>query len=104
MISAIVTEFGISTTYFEDSPASGALYSFAFITYLGGVDFNRSFLLSLDRNTSQNYTQPLDLYSGHYRVYVYDIEHDGTLSSGVRYPAVVVDKLLYNRNDSQGIM
>ena len=55
---------------------------------MGDVDFNRSFLLALDRNTSHNHTLPCDLYPGHYRVYVYDIVHDGTLHNGVGYPAV----------------
>ena len=59
-----------------------------FITDSGNLDFSRSFLLALDRNTSHNHTLPFDLYPGRYRVYVYDIEHDGTLHNGVGYPAV----------------
>ena len=76
----------IKALYSEHSTASGALFSFVFS---GDVDFRRSFLLALDRNTSHNYTLPFDLYPGHYRVYVYDIEHDGTLNNGVGYPAVI---------------
>jgi hypothetical protein len=79
----IITEFS------EHSTASGALISFAFITDNGGVDFSKSFLLALDRNTSFNHTLSSDPYPGHYRVYVYDIEHDGALANGVGYPAVI---------------
>ena len=79
----------VTTKYFDHSTASGALFSFAFIICdSGDVDFGRSFLLALDRNTSHNHTLPFDLYPGHYRVYVYDIEHGGALHNGVGYPAV----------------
>ena len=50
------------------------------------VDFTRSTFLALDRVISLNYT--LSLYPGQYRVSVYDIESDGTLASGVGYPAI----------------
>ena len=76
------------TVYSEHFTASGAFFSLMFITDSGDVDFSRSFLLALDRNTSHNHTLPFDLYPGHYRVYVYDTEHDGTLHNGVGYPAV----------------
>ena len=87
MVTAEMQEQAIVITalYSEHSTASGALFSFVFS---GDVDFSRSFLLALDRNTSHNYTLPFDLYPGHYRVYVYDIEHDGMLLNGVGYPAV----------------
>ena len=75
----------VSVGYSEGSSASGALFSFVFLTEDGGVDFNRSALLALDGNTS---LLPFNLHPGHYRVYVYDIEQDGTLSNGVLYPAV----------------
>ena len=78
----------VTTIYSDHSTASGALYSFVFITESGDVDFSRSFLLALDRDTSRNYTLPFHLYPGHYRVYVYDIEQDATLHNGVGYPAV----------------
>jgi hypothetical protein len=76
------------TEYSEHSTASGALYSFVYITESGGVDFTRSSLLAVDRNTSQNYALCFDLYPGHYIVHVYDIECDGALANGVGYPAV----------------
>ena len=78
----------VTTVYSEYSTASGALFSFVFIADSGDVDFSRSFLLAFDRNTSHNHTLPFDLNPGQYRVYVYDIEHDGTLNNGVGYPAV----------------
>ena len=79
----------LETAYFDKSDASGALYSFVFITDGGYVDFSRSFLLALDRNTSHNHTLPFDLHPGRYRMFVYDIEHNGTLNNGVGYPAGV---------------
>ena len=78
----------VTAVYSEYSTASGALFSFVLITDSGDVDFSRSFLLALDRNTSHNHTLSFDLYPGHYRVYVNDIEYDGTLHNGVGYPAV----------------
>ena len=80
----------LTTVYSEYSTASGALFSFVFTTDSGDVDFSRSFLLALDRNTSHNHTLPFDLHPGHYRVYVYDIEYNRTLHNGVGYPAVTV--------------
>ena len=59
-----------------------------FIDDNGDVDFTRSVLLALDRNTSLHHTLPFNLYPGQYRVFVYDIESDGTLYNGVGYPAV----------------
>ena len=78
----------VTTSYFEESSASGALYVLVFVTDEEKVDFTRSVLLALDRETSRDYTLPFSLSPGGYRVFVYDIEHDGTLSSGVSYPAV----------------
>ena len=85
----------IVTNYAGFSNARGALFSFVFITDSGDVDFSKSFLLPLDRNTSHNHTLPFDLHPGRYRVYVYDIEHDGTLHNGVGYPAVT-DELFFS--------
>ena len=74
--------------YSEHSDARGALFDFVFIDDNGDVDFTRSVLLALDRNTSIHHTLPFNLYPGQYRVFVYDIESDGTVSNGVGYPAV----------------
>ena len=78
----------ITTLYSEHSDARGALFDFVFIDDNGDVDFTRSVLLALDRNTSLHHTLPFNLYPGQYRVFAYDIESDGTLSNGVGYPAV----------------
>ena len=60
-----------------------------FIDDNGDVDFTRSVFLALDRNsTSLHHTLPFNLYPGQYRVFVYDIESDGTLSNGAGYPAI----------------
>ena len=84
---------GISTQYSECFTTSGALFSFVYITESGDVDFSRSFLLPLNRN---NHTLPFDLERGHYRVYAYDIEHDGILPDGEGYPAVTKDVFISN--------
>ena len=89
--------------YSKSSTASGAMFSFVFITDSGDVDFCRSILLALDRNTSHNHTLPFDLYPGHYRVYVYDIERDGTLHNGVGYPAVAEELFTNLTNNSNCI-
>ena len=97
----------ITTLYSEHSDARGALFDFVFIDDNGDVDFTRSVLLALDRNTSLHHTLPFNLYPGQYRVFVYDIESDGTLSNGVGYPAVI-DGNYFNAtslddiNDGQG--
>ena len=93
ILNAITTEtdedaIAITTLYSVHSDARGALFDFVFIDDNGDVDFSRSVLLALDRNTSHNHTLPFNLYPGQYRVLVYDIESDGTLSNGVGYPAV----------------
>ena len=98
----LVDRVEVMALYSEHSDASGALFSFVFITENGDVDFTKSTLLALDRNTSLNHTLPFDLYPGHYRVYVYDIEHDKTLSSGLQYPAVT-DGLIITENAGNGI-
>ena len=77
------------TSYSEHSDARGALFAFMFIDDNGDVNFTRSVLLALDRNTSLHHTLPFNLYPGQYRVFVYDIESDGTLSNGVGYPAIM---------------
>ena len=80
-------EIELSTVYSEHSDASGALLNFVFIDDNGDVNFTRSVLLALDKQTSLNHILPFDLYPGQYRVFVYDIESDGTLYNGVGYPA-----------------
>ena len=66
----------ITTLYSEHSDARGALFDFVFIDDNGDVEFTKSVLLALDRNTSLNHTLPFNLYPGQYRVFVYDIESD----------------------------
>ena len=80
-----IVEGVIAANYIEGSNASGALFSFLNINN-SEIDFMRSVLLAVDRN---NNSMPHSLYPGHYRVYVYDIERDGTLHNGVGYPAVI---------------
>ena len=93
----------LTAVYSKYSTASGALFGFVFITNSGDLDFSRSFLLALDRNTSHNHTLPFDLYPGHYRVYVYDIKHDGTLHNGVGYPAATEELFISITNTGNDI-
>ena len=43
--------------------------------------------MALNREDSDQYTLPFHLPSGDYNVSVYDIEPNGTILSGVAYPA-----------------
>lgn len=93
----------VSTEYTNNSDESGALFNLVFINDREEVDFSRSILLPLDRITSGTYTLPFDPYPGQYRVFVYDIESDGTLTSGVGYPAVT-DELITTGNGQGSII
>ena len=50
------------TVYSEGSSARGALLDFVFIDDNGDVNFTRSVLLALDKNTSLKHTLPFNLY------------------------------------------
>ena len=91
----------IKTDYFEHSSASGALYIFVPLDVSGAVDLTRTVYLALDRNTSQNYMLPFSLSGERVAVFVYDIESNGTLASGLEYPAVE-NELIYE--NGQGIV
>jgi hypothetical protein len=86
-VLALNNGISVSVEYRAHSTASGVLFSFVYISG-DDVDFNRSLLLTVDKKTSQNNTLPFDFYSGHYRIYIYDIEYDGTLFNGEVYPAL----------------
>ena len=73
-----------------------------FIDANGDVDFTRSVLLALDRNTSLHHTLPFNVHPGQYRVFVYDIESDGTLYNGVGYPAVTMELILLQSGNGRG--
>ena len=87
-------ETSVSLT-FTNSNAGGALLSFIAITD-DEVNFTTSALVSVNKEISHNYTLPFSLSPGRYRVFVYDIKHDGTLPSDVNYPAVTRD--IYDEN------
>ena len=84
----------MAVTYSEHSCATGALLLFAYINNCNSVHFMFSVFLALNRNVSLNYTLPFQLHQGQYQVFVYDIESDGTLASGVSYPAVNRDIII----------
>ena len=93
-------EITIQTDYFEHSSASGALFIFVFYDS-GAMDLTGTVYLALDRSTSHNHTLLYSLNRGGYRVLAYDIENDGTLASGVGYPAV--SRELVISNITQGV-
>ncbi len=93
-------EIRVTITYSEKSTESGSLIHFTDQTN-EIVNFTRSAIMALNRSASLNYILPFDLYPGQYRVFVYDIEEDGTLLDGVSYPAVRAD--ISTRAESQGI-
>ena len=84
-----------AVTYTPDCNAAlGTLFSFTFITDSGNVDFRRSILLPVDRNSSLSSALPIHLSPGQYRVHVYDIEQDGILNNGTNYPAQEFNRTL----------
>ena len=97
------TSHTLIAQYFEHSVATGVLIVFIYISENRSVNFSRSSYLSLDRNTSLNYTLPDDLTPGLYRVFAYDIESNGTLHNGVTYPASTGEfELTGNIHQGQG--
>ena len=80
----------IRVSYFLHSTAIGAFIIFV------AIDQNfeiHSMHFTLDRYSKENYVLPINLEPEQYDVFVYDIEHDGTLRDGVNYPAAR-DKVL----------
>ena len=67
-----------------------------FMDVSGAADLTRAAYLALDRNTSRSHTLPFSLSVGRVAVLVYDIESDGTLASGVGYPAVDREVVIIN--------
>jgi hypothetical protein len=86
----------IAAAYSEHSCAAGALLILILMNNDESVDFTKSTFLALDRNVSLGYMLPFDLYPGKYKVFAYDIESDGTLASGVGYPAVNRELVISN--------
>ena len=77
----------VKTTYIEQSMATGAL--FIIVPYINGaMDSTRAVHLALDKIDSRSYEIPFSLRGERIAMFVYDIESDGTLTSGVGFPAV----------------
>lgn len=92
------SEFHMKIAYYNHSNTRGALLNIVFITNDGDVDFAKSALLPLVKEHHPNGMLPQKLYhSGHYKIHVYDIEYDGTLSNGVGYPAASTDEIPIDR-------
>ena len=99
-VTEVDTEITVETEYFEHSNARGALYIFVFYNASRVDDTTKANYLALDRNASLNYTLPFNLSARRYSVF--DIESDGTLASGVGYPAV--SREIVTNTDFQGRM
>ena len=94
----------VAISYFEENGPSGALIVLVFIADEEEVDYTRSILLALDRETSRDFTLPPDVSPGGCRFFVYDIKQDGTLPSDVNYPAVSRDLIVpVSENSRHGI-
>ena len=77
----------VEATYTEQSLATGAL--FIIVPYINGaMDSTRAVYLALDKIDSRSYLIPFSLRGERIAVFVCDIESDGTLTSGVGFPAV----------------
>ena len=96
VVNVVVNGIQISTVYSEHADARGALFSI-----VREDSESIELIIPLNRSVSGNYTLPFTLYPGQYRVFVYDIEQDGTLYSGVSYPAVMQELFISNKS-SQG--
>ena len=93
IIEVVVTFFAVST-------ARGAVMNCVSVNDSGEINITSSVLLTLERINSTAITS-FSLYPGQYQVFVYDIEQDGTLSSGIGYPAIT-DQLLVSGNRNGG--
>ena len=58
--------------------------------------------MALNREASDHYTLPFRLPAEDYNVSVYDIEHNGTVFSGVAYPAYTVNEFTVSGAQDQG--
>jgi hypothetical protein len=99
ILSACIMEGDIHVSYSGHFNSSGALISFVYKTE-NGVNLSRSSLQAVKGSFSR---LPFDLYPGRYRVYVYDIEQNGTLSNGVGYPAVDLNDILVDSPLDNGL-
>ena len=97
----ITPDFQVSTIYSDQAPESGCL-----VVLLSDdvnsefVNFTRSVTFAIDNTTSLNYTLPVELFPGRYRVLFYDVEQDGMLFTGTTYPAF--DGYIFSSANSEG--
>lgn len=88
----------VTVDYTMCSRAAGALLNFVLTSNNNGsVSFTQSIFLALNRSI---HPLPFELLPGHYRVFAFNIESDGTLTSGVGYPAV--SREIFARDNVQG--
>ena len=87
----------VVVTFFAKSTARGAVMNCVSVNDSGEINITSSVLLTLERINRTAMTS-FNLYPGQYQVFVYDIEQDGTLSSGV----AITDQLLVSGNRNGG--
>ena len=58
--------------------------------------------MALNREASDHYTLPFHLPAEDYNVFVYDIEHNGTVLSGEAYPAYTIDNYATSSATNEG--
>lgn len=78
----------ISVHFLENSLALGCLLQVVMLNITNGeADFTKLQYLTLNKNSSLNYSLPPQLSSGWYIISAYDIEESGTIQDGIAYPA-----------------
>ena len=77
----------ISVYYFSGSVAKGTLLNFVYKNNTDGQYY--SYFQPVERNASSNYILPFDLPDREFEIFAYDIKRNGTLYSGVGYPAIL---------------
>ena len=90
----------VVVTFFAGSTARGAVMNCVSVNDSGEINITSSVLLTPERINRTAITS-FNLYPGQYQVFVYDIEQEGTLFSGVGYPAIT-DQLLVSGNRNGG--
>ena len=92
----------VSLNYLAGSVARGALLNYVGITDGGEVDIESTVLLTLNRSLFSHDNLP----PGEYRVFIYDIGHDGMLevSDGVSYPAVRAEVVISENSQGKWVL
>ena len=83
--------------FYNQSSTRGALLSLQFVDD-SNVDFEKSSIMTLERDAPPARTEPSVSHSGTYRIYAYDITSSRTLPDGVNYPADTTEEFHIQHN------